>query len=263
MSAPAIHAVRPGMSGACALREVLQLPSFSVSVLQHRRLGVSDSAFGQADHRALLEAADFDGIDEIAPEDLREMCLLVLQEREPREAALLVLRHHLGDRMTKGQLQNLAQELGDDKHWEHYADMSMHEGIFHVSSLLWAAFPSDFPTPDALGLTVRVVPENDAARALLGEGMTEPFLVRLLADGLPPDAMLHRLFEDQLAGTCFPQAASIVWTWSWATDEDGLRVEVTGPQSWLGGLKRGSSWQSRAWPDGDAEPVRTGVRAPS
>ncbi len=229
------------------------MPLFRARVLAHRALVPADSPFVAADFAALLEAADFPDVASIAPDELREMCLLALQELEPAEASLLVLKHAVGDRLRKGQLENLSHELGDEKHWEHYPDMRLHEVLFHVSSLMWEAFPGSFPTPDAVRFELGIEPVDDEARALLDQGLHEVVLVRLLADGMPQGALLHRLFEDQLHAGPFPEATAIAWTVATSAEGEGIRVVVTGSAAWLGPLVRAAPWESDARPEPELE----------
>ncbi len=178
---------------------------------------------------------------------------MALQDLEPPEAALLVLRHRLGDRLRRGQLNNLAHELSDEKHWEHYADMALHEDIFHASSLMWSVFPQRYPRPDAHRIALRVEPLDAPARELLASGLEESALVRLVAGGMSDRSLLCRLFEDQLAGERFSCPSAIIWTFQVTPDGDGVRILLTGSSAWLGPLKGAAPWSCEARPDPELE----------
>ncbi|MFT4975386.1 MAG: hypothetical protein ACI8S6_001273 [Myxococcota bacterium] len=202
-----------------------------------------------SDHAAMLEAMDYGDTSGMSDEELREMCVASLQDLDPSEAAELVLRHDLSDRLRKGQIKNMSHEMTDEKFWEYYPDMSLHERLFGVGSLLYQAFPRVFPEPDAVRVQLEVSATDPAGRALLAAPLPESFVVRLLADGMP-GAIIHRLFEDQLAGTHFPEAESIVWTVLQHTvDDNTVHLNVTSSGSWLDPMRHTRSYTSTAHPD--------------
>lgn len=206
-------------------------------------------AHNALDDRALLDAMDYGDLSGVNDGDLRELCLMSLQDREPEDAALLVLQLHLNDRLRPGQLQNLAHKMADEKVWEQYPDMALHEDLFVVASVLYQAFPKVFPTPDAVRAEVEVTATTDEGRALLQSPLPEPFVIRLLADGMP-QGLLHRLFDDQLEGARFPEAEGIAWTvQQTAADGGGVRLEVISSARWLAPLRHSDAWTSRAFAD--------------
>lgn len=207
-----------------------------------------DDAWTPQDLLALLDAAGFDDGAALPPGEIEEMCLLSLQDHEPAEAAALVLSHRLGKRLKKGQIEHLAHEFGDERHWEHHADITLHEPLFHVGSLLWRAFPGAFLKPNAVRIVLEVKPADGESRELLAEHLDEVLLVRIIADGLPPRALLHRLFEDQLERGAFHEATAIVWSWTAAATSGGLVVDVIGSDAWVGPLRQAGSWTSDARP---------------
>ena len=184
---------------------------FEVCVLELEVLERFPDAWRPAQLQQMLEEMDYGDTTGLSAEELREMCLMSLQDREPAAAAEVVLRARFGERLRDGQIRNCAQEMLNEKLWEHYAEMPFHEGFFHAGSLLWDAFPDDFPTPDAVRVDVEVKPLDADDRQALSSQLAEPFIVRLLADGMPETAVLHRLFSDQIAGGGFVEAGSIVW----------------------------------------------------
>jgi hypothetical protein len=198
---------------------------------------------------ALLDEMEFGSVADLSDSDIREMCLLSLQDLEPEDAAALVLKQHLGDRLSKGQIATISVEMLDEKPWEEYADMTLHESLFHVSSLMYQAFPKVFPEPDAVRLRFQVKAMNGLSQKILKDHLGEPFLVRLLAGGMDENVALHRLFEDQLAGGPFPEAESIVWTLtSEKVSADTFMVEVVSSGSWLDPLRTTKSYTLRGLP---------------
>jgi hypothetical protein len=121
--------------------------------------------------------------------------------------------------------------------------MARHEQLFHAVSLLHAALPRDFPEPDAVEVVVEVSARDQEARVVLGEPLTEAFVVRLLAQGMPDGAVLLRLFGDACRDGPFPEAASIAWTVaSEPLPENTLQVRVIGSGYWLDALRETRSY---------------------
>ena len=168
--------------------------SFYVQVLSFSTLLEIKDAREAADYGALLDMMEYGDRTGMSEDECREMCLLSLQDREPEEAACLVLKHDMGDVLRDGQIQNISGEMLDEKLWEEYATTSLHERMFKAGSLLYQAFPSAFPKPDAVRVVLEIKAENTNSSKLLTTSLNESFLVRLLADGMDDHAVLHRLY---------------------------------------------------------------------
>lgn len=202
------------------------------------------------DFVALLDAMEFGDTAGMNSADLREMCVMSLQDREPAEAAALVLERDLGDRLRAGQIRSLAVEMLDDKLWEEYSDMSLHESLFNAGSLLYEAFPRSFPAPDAVRVELEAVATNEAGSEALAQASRESFLVRLLADGMDKASVLHRLFAEQLAGKPFAEADTIVWTArTQPIDVRTVRIDATSSGYWLDPLRDVRAYESTARAD--------------
>lgn len=206
-----------------------------------------ENGWAAADFLALLETMEYGDTSAIAQEELRDMCLLSLQDLHPRAAAALVLRQKLGDRLTEGELRNMANEMLNEKLWEEHADMALHEALFNIGSLLYSAFPLTFAEPDAVRVILAVSAVNEPARATLSRDLLESFIVRLLGDGMEDSAVLHRIFGEQLAGRSFPEADKIVWTVSSRSiGEHAVELEVVGSGYWLDELRDTRAYESHA-----------------
>lgn len=207
---------------------------FNVRILSFDVLEQLSDSWQASRFQAMLDDMDYGDTSGLSNAELQEMCLLSLQDLEPNEAAEVVLRCRFGNRLRDGQIKNCAHEMLDEKLWEHYAEMSFHEDFFHVGSLLFAAFPHEFPTPDAVRIRLEVEAKNAAGRESLSKPVNEPFAVRLLADGMSDSAVLHRLFDEQLAGGPFPEAESIIWIMHQEMVNDStLQLEVISSGCWL------------------------------
>ncbi len=225
-------------------------PSFRVQVLGFTQLEEIEGARSTEDFAELLDAMEFGDRSGLSAEELREMCIMSLQDLTPVEAAYLVLTHDMGDVLRDGQVRNLATEMLEEKLWEDYADSSLHERMFHAGSLLYAAFPRSFPKPDAVHVELEVKAVNAAAREFLVPSPDESFLARLLADGMDDRAVLNRLYGDQLKGGSFPAASEVVWILhTEEVGEDVMRFGIIGSGYWLDALDEVEGYDSTAYAD--------------
>lgn len=202
------------------------------------------------DYVALLEALEFDDIASLSTGEIYDVCLMALQDLEPEDAAQVVLHHVIGKRLSKGEIINVAHEMPEQTLWEEYADLSLHERLFNVGSLMYAAFPRIFPEPDAVRVTLEVATTSEAGGAMLSDALNESFPVRLLADGMDEGSALHRVFGEQLAGQAFAEAGTIVWiARGESIDEHKIRIEVISSGLWLDALRDTRAYESTAHSD--------------
>ena len=219
-------------------------------MLEFTNLLKIEGAWTNDDFAALLDAMEYGDRSGMGDDELREICLISLQDQAPEEAAYLVLKHDMGDVLREGQLRNMANEMLEEKLWEEYVDPAFHERLFNVGSLLYAAMPRIFPMPDAVRVKLEVSSANAASSELLIASPNESFLVRLLADGMEGHAVLHRLYGEKLKGNSFPNAAEVVWIVRTETArEDALIIEVISSGYWLDALDGTKSYESSAYAD--------------
>jgi len=223
---------------------------FAVLVERFIVLQEIEDSWQPGDYIALLDAMEYEAATEIANEELRDMCLMSLQDLEPEDAAAVVLKHRLSDKLSKGQIANISHEMPDEKMWEEYADISLHEQMFNVGSLLYAAFPGTFPKPDAVQVRISVTAKDETSMKTLKQSLPESFIVRLLAEGMDHSSTLHRLFEDQLGGDRFPEAESVVWIVRVESTADNMvTLEVISSGYWLDALRETRGYESTAVAD--------------
>jgi hypothetical protein len=223
---------------------------YRVRIISFDILEEMEGIWTNNDFLALLEAMEYSDTGSISTEELRDMCLLAIQDLKPAAAAALLLRHKLGLRLKSGELSNISNEMLDEKLWEEHADMTLHEAMFNVGSLLYAAFPNIFPEPDAVRVRLSVIAANEKAWENLSTNLNESLLVRLLADGMDKSAVLHRRFGEQLAEDSFPEAETIIWTISSKpVGERQIEIEAISSGYWLDALRETRAYESDAWAD--------------
>ena len=183
---------------------------YFVSLLKFTTITELPDAWTANTYKDLLSEMDFDGIEAIADNELKKMCTMSLTDYEPNEAAKMVLNYIFKDRLNPKQIENISHEMLDEKLWEEYADLSMHEDLFNVGQLLYASFNGKFPHPEAVRFQVKVTTKNAADMAVFETNAESP-LIRLLVKGMPENTLINRLFEEQLEGDSFTDAKDIIW----------------------------------------------------
>lgn len=223
--------------------------TFSVEVLSHAIIHELSDAWSSADYRAILELCDFDGVETASEDELFEYVAMALQEMDPDEAAEIVLKHRLGNRLKAGQIQSMAHDMLEENLWEEYGDMSMHEELFNITSLLYKAFNGKFPHPDAIELVMTISSKTpDGIQTL--RSFDESLLARVLAFGQDDHAIINRLFDDKIAGPAFEEAKDIIW--KFAVQErtgNSVAVHITTALYWANGLRKGLCYEAKTHND--------------
>ena len=223
-----------------------ELTRLKVEVLSSREIHALPGDWDPSALRRLL--ADLDVDPEAATEaELLDLALMALGDLEPDDAGAAVLRAVFGDELKAGQRASIAADLEEDRPWEDHADLSKQAGIFTATVLLQQALPRRFGVPDAARVEVafRAPNAGDAAELLRA---APPVILRALAPGLGPRAIVNRLYEEGVGGAAFPEAATILWRCDRRPDPaDPCRViaEIHGAQSFLGPLAAAEPWECR------------------
>jgi len=164
----------------------------------------------KAKYKELLEVMDYGDTSEIADADLKDMCYMSIADNEPEEAARLILGHIFKDRLNEGQIDNLSNEMREEKMWEEYAEIGYHEDFFNTGQILYDAFNGKFPHPEAVEFTAKISGKN-LADLLIDNKFSEAALIRLFSQGMPENTLINRLFNDQITGNSFEEAKNIIW----------------------------------------------------
>lgn len=227
--------------------------NFKVKITKFTNLKELPNSRGKKDYTSILEALDFDGIDQISDDELEEMCLMSLQDLEPQEAAKVCIKLDLGTKLKDGQIDHLSTEMLEEKLWEEYADLSLHENFFNIGSLLFKAFPKDFPTPDAVSIEMEIEACNKPSQEDLANSLSESLIVRMLTDGMDDHSVLKRLFEDQIKSHSFPEAQNIVWTFTHEKiSVERYKINLISSGYWMDPVRDLSEFESSAYPDESA-----------
>jgi len=220
------------------------MPNFTVERLSFETLSELPDSWNNQDYLALLRLMSYDSPEEIEPGELKAMALMSLTDLEPTEAAELVLSHLFGEELNAGQRQNLAHNMLTEKLWEENPELEHHQGFFKATQLLYEAYNGKFPRAEAVRFQVQLTAAEADGLAIF-DAQPEAPLLRLLAQGMPDNALLKRLFSEQLAGTSFPEAAHIIWQLRPVTRVDNaVSFEVVSSAYWLDDFKYADTYEA-------------------
>ena len=211
--------------------------TFNIKLIEFKTIQELPEAWTLADYKALLDIMEYGDISEISDEELADMCLMYLSENEPEEAASIILNHIFEERLNSGQKDNLSHEMLDEKMYEEYADISMHEEFFNVHQLLYKAYNGKFPNPEAVSFKIEISSKNIQSLSIFDE-RAEATLLRLLAQGMPKNTLINRLYDEQLETGDFSEANDIIWQLSKkSTETNSLVFSITSSSYWFKDLK--------------------------
>ncbi len=227
----------------------------SVKIKELKEVQEIPGAWTHKDFLGILEYVEYEGAADIPPEELKDMACLALSDFEIEEAAVKVLEFRLRDQLNKGQRQNLATELQEDKLWEEYSDLTLHEELFNVGCILYWAFPRNFPEPEIARLQIQITSANAESKVNL-EQPTASFLTRILNDGMDENNIMNRLFDENLEGNMFPEATHILWkieSTGYDPVTNSITVTIYTSWNWVEDLKGVSHFESAAYADGQLD----------
>jgi len=221
------------------------MSSFKVEILSFDTINELPGSWEKADYVALLNGMDYSNPEEINDSELKEMCLMSLTDNEPTESARIVLDYVIQDRLTDGQIENLSHEILTEKLWEEYPELTLHPDFFRATQLLYQAYNGKFPRAEAVQFQMKIT--GDVS---IFEQNPEAPVVRLLAAGMSDHSLIHRLFSDQVEGTSFKEAESILWQLNTISkDTDSVTYEIVSSSYWLDEIKYADSYEAESRAD--------------
>ncbi|TFG75992.1 MAG: hypothetical protein E4H26_05235 [Flavobacteriales bacterium] len=211
--------------------------NFTIAPVKFAIITVLPNSWQNEDYLKLLELMEYGDTTDLTDAEVKEICLLSLADSEPEAAAKIVLAYLFGSRLKSGQIENLSHEMIDEKMWEEYAELSLHELFFNATQLLYEAFNGTFPHPEAAGFKVKISPKEKMAQSVFDKN-TEIALIRLLVQGMPQNTLINRLFEDQMQEGAFEDAKDIIWQYKMELEDDGSMVfEIISSLYWFHDFK--------------------------
>lgn len=224
-------------------------PKFTIDIVKTDSVKDVPGSWTSECYKQILEACEFDELEEVAEYELPDYAIIALLDYEPKEAATIVLKVKLGDKLKIGQIQNMAHEMQEENLWEEYSDLSLHEQLYHCSVLLYQIFPKSFPEPKAVKCILEIQSDDVHGKELLNR-LDETLLVRLLGGGMDDHSILKRLFTEQLDKVPFSEAEHIVWQFETLPMVNGaVRVIVYSSLYWLKPLLEPFQYECTAFSD--------------
>ncbi len=220
------------------------MTKFRIEVGEIEELSELPDSWHASDYVNILEELDYDGAASIAAYELRDMCLMSLQELAPPEAAEVLLKYKFGTELSDGQIRNYGIESQHERLWEQSADLEHHHRMFEVASLLNAVNENEFPTPDALRVSFLVHASDAATLDWFEDGTDRSQLVSMLSAGMDDSAILNRLFGEDIAAGKIPDADSIIWLVSVEpAEKNTCRLQITTSAYWLDGIRETEAFE--------------------
>ena len=228
---------------------------FTVEILSFVKISEIENAWMSDDYKALLSMMDIseDELAGMSEGDLKEMCLMSLNDFEHHESAKFLLAHIFKDEMTEGKIDQLSHQMIENKLWEEHADSAYHWRLFNAYGLLRKAYNGIFKEPTGVNFTIKITTNTKELFEIFDSSL-HAVIVRLLSNGLKDTAILNRLFEGQINGEKFPDAKNILWILKEISiTEEERRYEITSSDLWFGELEQGMSFEAKAHADAEVE----------
>ncbi|MDO9037986.1 MAG: hypothetical protein Q7U59_06530 [Lutibacter sp.] len=160
------------------------------------------------DYFQLLEKYNYPDAGTAKKDTLHELLLMAITDFEPKEAAIIVLTHKLGDLLTEGQIEQISNDMLVDTVCEEYPEIALQYALFNCNQLLYKAFNGTFPSANATIIDCAITPIVGSPAIKI----TKEMLLKLFSNGLSDRNILKRLFGEQMnENAAFPEAEGIVW----------------------------------------------------
>ena len=172
--------------------------------------------------------------------------MLALRDLELGDAASTVLGYKFRNRLSKGQIQDMSHDLATQRLWEEYQDIGIQKSLYDCTLLFNKANLLKFPRTDAMQCELEVLVENEPARCAF-QKIDKALIIRILADSMGDNAVLRRLFDDQLKQGPFTESEDIAWSFRQVVGDTGTRLTVISSCYWLKPLNEISEYTSYAY----------------
>ncbi|RZW55367.1 MAG: hypothetical protein EX263_04795 [Flavobacteriaceae bacterium] len=178
-----------------------------IQINEIKTINSIDGFWSTQDYIQLLEAFNFPDAESGSDQELLDLLYLAITDFDPDEAAEIMLKFKLSDKLSEGQIKNLAHEMIEDNVAEEYSDIALHFQLFNINQLLHKAYNGTFPNAKASRISL--------ALNFVGHEKTdidEALILKAISNGLSDRNLIKRLFEPQIkAEVEFPEAKNIVW----------------------------------------------------
>lgn len=225
---------------------------FHVDIQEVEEVHTLPGIWPPAKLQEVLSLAEYDDVVDEA--EFLDMAVLVLQDFEEQAAGEIVLQAVFGDSMSPGIRENLVDDLKDDRPWEQFSRVYQQAGVFEAVVLLHMAFPGRYGVPDALRIRLALEATDAQTSRWLTNTPTPVLLLRLLASAMDDDAVLNRLYGQEMQVKGFPHAEAILWQVQTLELSEGKQgaiyvCDIYSAHQWLSPLVEMQAWQGVATPE--------------
>lgn len=159
------------------------------------------------DYLNLLEKFDFQDSKDLNPSELREVLEMAISDLEPSDSAQILLQYKLQEKLSKGQIQNLSNEMVEDNESEENADIALHYPLFNINQLLYKSYNGIFHNAKATMIELELSFTNN-----LKLNVSKEMALKAISKVLREQNLIIRLYEKELVGKkSFEDAKEIVW----------------------------------------------------
>lgn len=180
---------------------------FSIKINNITSVEEIENFWDNNDYINLLELFNFPDANTLKPESLKEMLQMAITDFEANEAAEIVLRYRLSERLTEGQIAQISNDMLLDKVSEEYPEIDLHYDLFNINQLLYKAYNGKFPNAKAtiVDFSIVSIDGND-------QHITKEMVLKAFDAGVSDRNIIKRLFKEQMStDMVFVEAESILW----------------------------------------------------
>ena len=135
---------------------------FNVEILSFLKISKIENVWLADDYKALLAMTDIaeDELVGMNTSELKDMCLMSLNDFEAHESAKFLLKHMFKDQITDGKMDQLSHQMVENNLWEEHADSAYHRSFFNAYGLLREAYNGTFTEPTGVKFTVKITADK-------------------------------------------------------------------------------------------------------
>lgn len=180
---------------------------YAIKIHKISTVDTLSDAWKVEDFKELLKRFDFDNDEVNDFNELQELLFMAITDKEPNEAAAILLDYKLSDHLNEGQIDSISFEMLVDKISEEYPEIGLHKTLFCINQLLFKAFNGKFPNTKATVVDFEITPLSNATKEISKE-----IVLKCFAKNLSPSNVAIRLFGNQLnAIEEFEEANDVLW----------------------------------------------------
>lgn len=193
----------------------------TLNIIKISTIDEIENAWTNDDYIALLELFGFEGADGSPREELLELLNMAINDKEPNESANILLTYKLSESLNEGQIDQISNDMSNDRIAEEYPDISIHYDLFNINQFLFKAYNGKFPSTKASKIEVEYRNEHNEITTISAEDF-----LRAVLPILTDRSLIKRLFEEELSST-EPLKDSVHIIWDIISSDKGTQYLYT------------------------------------